>query len=180
MTVIVALKDEENRRVWIGGDRNRSNGSRCYSGLNPKVWITQDKFGNNWAWGQSGTLQLQQVVQYKVPLPEKNLAEAEDPCGFICSEWMPRLYTCLKEVGGIIRPDPKGGDTMEGAILLGVLGRIFLIGGLAITDISNPFYTIGLGTEPAFGALDPISRHQINLSPEEKIRSAILSASSFY
>src|ERR1700733_8723431 len=121
MTVIVALKDEENRRVWMGGDRNRCSNSRAFSGSNPKVWVAQDKFENNWAWGCSGALQLAQVAQYQTPLPEKNPGEAKDLCGFIFSEWMSEFQRRLKEAGGIIRPDSKTGETMEGSILLGVL-----------------------------------------------------------
>jgi hypothetical protein len=178
MTVSVALKDGD--RVWIGGDRNRINGSRSYAGSNPKVWKVQDTHGNTWAWGQTGTCNLQQVAQYQLTLPALNASEADDLCGFVFKECVPQLYRLLKEIGGITRPDPKSGDGMEGALLLGLLGRIFVVSDLAVTEVDNPFHVVGLGTQPSFGALDAIYRHKIELTPQERIKSAVESASAFF
>ena len=178
MTIIVALKD--GATIYMGGDRNRISGSRAYPGLNPKVWKITDAFGNQWVWGQTGSCNLQQVARYGLPELKDNAAETEDLCGFIFRNYIPVLYDEAKKLGGIVRPDSKTGDNLEGSFVVGVLGKVFRLAGLAVTELDLPFFTAGSGEGPAHGALDAIHRHDIVLSPEDKIRSAITAACSMF
>ncbi len=178
MTVVVALKEPETGKVWIGSDKYRSFGSHTIVSVPAKVWAKKDSSGNNWVFGACGSLGIHQVARYQVPLPTEDISKVEDAAEFIYTKWVIELYKRCKDVGGTIRRDGNTSEALDGQVLIGVGKEIYMVAGVSIAVIDRSFHTIGSGYQAAYGALDALERHRISLSPAEQIESAIAAATS--
>ena len=178
MTVIVAVKELETGKIWLGGDKYTSLGQSTFRSTQAKVWVSKDSFGNNWVFGVSGAVSVHQVARYQIPLPTEDVSKVEEVAGFIFTKWVTELYRRCKDIGGTVRKDGNSSEAIDGQILIGVSEQICLVAGISASPVERSFHTIGSGYLAAYGALDTIDRHKILLSPTERIESAIAAATS--
>ncbi|MGI5337701.1 hypothetical protein ACQEVS_10030 [Streptomyces sp. CA-181903] len=163
MTVIVGLVHED--QVHIGGD---SAGVSKYS-LSIAIRKDSKVFRNGrYAMGFTTSFRMGQLLHhaFKAPRPKGDLER------FMATKFVDKVRACLKD-GGWARKDSE--QEWAGTFLVGVYGRLFVIGGdYQVGEPADGYAAVGCGSDLALGALHATA--PVGLSPRERLDAALAAA----
>ena len=168
MTCIAAIADGET--VWMGGDRASCRGDSIDANAGPKVFIKEGII-----FGVTGDARVLQVVQHGLMVPPIGDESIEQ---YIAIKFINELRRCAVHYG--FMAGDGGSDKMDGRIMLGMSGSLFVISEwFAFTQVANGYEAIGCGENVARGVLYVMKglnpEYHIN-DPSETIRTALSAA----
>jgi hypothetical protein len=165
-TCIAALV--HNGIVWMGGDSAATSVDGDIKILtNKKIFKRSDEHQNNWVFGFMGAYRFAQLLQYEVKLPNLPTQSGYDLLGFLVSNFIPALSTCLKD--NSFEQNEKS-RAIGGTCLVGLKGRIFEIGShYSVQESALPYQAIGCGAPTALGSLFSTP----SLEPEQRLQTAL-------
>lgn len=144
MTAIVAIANEDQGSVWMGGDSHSADPSigRNQVRNDPKVW----KFGP-FVMGISGSVRQAQIMQYHFTPKDPG----EDVMKYMVTKFVPELRDVLGK-GQLAEDEPE--SPLPGGVLVGVRGHVYEIqADYQVVDNADSFWSIGAASEYCLGAL---------------------------
>lgn len=191
MTCIVGLKTKD--KIFIAGDSMGSNGFNHTIRKDPKVFKNGE-----YIMGYTSSFRMGQILQYnfippKIKIPSKkekfsffnkNKNENKekywnnDPTGFMCTQFIPKLQQCLIENKWVRGKN----DTISGGqFLVAAYNQLFEIDcDFQVARVDLPYCAVGCGQTVAEGAMGMGIKLLKNkeLRPRELLKNAIDIASS--
>lgn len=173
MTCIVGYVLDDGT-TYLGGDSLGSNG---YSGMiyrQSKVFHCKDT--DNAVIGYTSSFRMGQLLMYAKNLfDELSISKDEINHEYMVTKFIPKLQELLAN-GGYERTD--SGRKSSGEFLLGYKDRLYKVQtDYSVVESSNKIDACGCGEDFALGALYTVKDN--DLSPEEKLHTALRSASKF-
>jgi len=170
MTCIVGWV--QDGKVTIGGDSAGVAGYFSIQRADEKVFINGECI-----FGFTSSFRMGQLLRYKFKAPARN--EKQDDDDYIHTTFIDSVMSCLKD-NGFARI--KENELYGGTFLFGYRGKLYQIeNDFQVGKSSFPFDAVGCGCELALGALHAVynSPGSTALTPEEKIRIALMAATEF-
>jgi hypothetical protein len=163
VTVIAGLV--HNGRVHIAGDSAGVAGYSLTVRADAKVWAA-----GPYAFGFTTSFRMGQLLRYAYQPPAP--PEDHDLHRFMVTTWTDALRTCLKD-GGWARKDSE--QEQGGTFLVGVSGRLFIVGGdYQIGEPADGYAAVGCGEDLALGALHATTA--LGLKPRRRLAHALAAA----
>ncbi len=169
MTCIVGIETRDG--VVMGGDSCTSDGYSLHSMAGAKVFRV-----GRYVFGVAGSGRVSDLVRYAVALPDPPQRGLHR---FLVRLVVPLLRKAASKGGHMLigspahSDGPGGGDALDSAILVGVRGRLFTIGGDFCVDDHREGYTAaGSGAMVALGSLHSTAGR----APRTRVRMALEAA----
>jgi 20S proteasome alpha/beta subunit len=161
MTCIVGLRTDLG--VYIGADSAASDSSGGFATVvHPKVFEI-----SNFLVGCTVSFRLMQVLQYCFKPDERKQNESDFQ--YLVTGFSNKLHDILKEYECSF-------DEGDPGLLIGYRGRLYhTMCDFSIMEYNAPYVAIGSGGDYALGSM--YSTAKLNISPEDRIRIALESAS---
>lgn len=122
-----------------------------------------------------GSFRMFQVIRYYLKIPQQR---TKDDFGFLCTTFVNSLRNCLKKNGTLIIEEETKVEGMEGSLLIGYKGRLYVIDEDFHVGVTKSGYdSIGSGSPYALGSL--LSTENLIKDPEERIQLSLKSAATF-
>jgi ATP-dependent protease HslVU (ClpYQ) peptidase subunit len=174
MTCIVGLID--NGITYIGADSLGSNGYSKIVRKDKKVFKLKDT--SNAIIGYTSSFRMGQLLMYADGLIDK-LSDYENKIDheYLVTKFIPRVIN-LFENGGYSRNN--NGEKTGGDFLLGYKDKLYHIeGDFQVGESMLNYDACGCGKDFALGSLATTEKYKDTLSPQERIRLALQSATEF-
>lgn len=176
MTCIVGL--EHDGKVSIGGDSAGVNGS-----LDIRIRTDEKVFINGpMIFGFTSSFRMGQLLRYSLTVPEQ-LPSQKDDYRFMCTSFIDAVRKCLKDGG---YAEVKDGVDRGGIFLVGYRGKLYCVeSDFQVSKSVQTYEAVGCGEAFALGAMRTIEGMGSvdisgnSLTPEEKIRLALVAATTF-
>lgn len=140
MTCIVGLVHKG--KAYLGADSQCLNGWHKVKNPNPKIFRKGELII-----GSSGSQRVSDIVEHNLDLERDN---GKEPIKYIAGGFVPALRACLSEHGALIKKDT---EEMDGVLLIGYKGKLFIIGeDFTISEV-GPYEAIGSGGKYVYGYL---------------------------
>lgn len=171
MSVVIALKDEKNKRFALGADGQVTRGqlkmtlpSSC-----GKIWQVTDGI----IMGGVGSLRDIQIVRASaLILPTEFITEVEINEIWIINCLVPRIFTALREQKRLYRDKDSEIEYMESVFIFAVDDNAFIIDNFGGVIPVDDYCAIGSGEEVAIGVLEA-TRNNKEMSIQDRILAAI-------
>lgn len=166
MTAIAGIA--ENGRVWIGGDSAGVSGLSLSTRSDPKVFINGD-----FIFGYTSSFRMGQILEYlfSPPTPYEN----ENGMAYMIRRFIPEVKESLKNGG---YQNSSSGQDIGGTFLVGHRGVLYEVeSDYQVVRVNQPYDACGCGKDLILGSL--YTTDQYDLSPEERITTALDAAASF-
>lgn len=172
MTVIAACVDSDNS-VWMGADTLSIDGqSGARAGAASKVFRHGEMLI-----GSSGTVRCHQIVECLLGLPP--IAPEVDLREWMIREFCQPLRHAMKEYGGECK-GRDGGDEMDGRLLVGVRGSLFLVdAGYGIWKPRSCFTAIGCADQEALSGMFVAVKMQPELHARRVVELGLEAAAEY-
>ncbi len=175
MTCIAALTD--GKIVWIGGDSAGVAGLSLEVRDDEKVFTRKDENGISWAFGFTSSFRMGQLIRYELKLPETTKNFEADPLRFMVAKFIPALRKCLADGGWQTKRD---NHEIGGKFIVGILGHIFTVDSDHQVGVPHHNFTAaGCGEDLALGSLYATRPEIMNMSPQDRILTALEAAEWF-
>lgn len=163
MTVIIALENEEDKKVYLGGDSYCSSGIILDKCDTPKVF----KIGP-FGVGVCGSVKAEQILVKVLKQATKNKKK-------FSREWIENELTKLvwkeMEKSGVLGPEGRMPD--DSSFIIAYDGKAYIFqSDFSIIRSPRGYQAIGAGTSFAKGAMEVLHKEK-SLSPEEKVRRGL-------
>lgn len=166
MTCIVGINT--GSKIIIAGDRLGSNGF-TYSQYHEKVFAK-----NNFIFGVAGCYRVMQLIKHKFVIPKMNVGQEVD--NYIYNDFTDAFIRLIRENNCAIKKDNI--DSMEACLLFGFKGKLYqMSSNFQILSNCRGYDAIGSGCYHAMSSL--YSTNDLNITPEERLKKAIICASEF-
>ena len=166
MTCIVGINT--GKKIIIAGDRLGSDGF-TYSQYHEKVFA-KDGF----IFGVAGTPRVQQLIKHKFVIPKMNVGQEVD--NYIYNDFTDAFIELIRENNCAIKKDNI--DSMEACVLFGFKDKLYQMeSNFQILSDYRGYDAIGSGRYHAMSSL--YSTSDLNITPEERLKKAIVCASEF-
>lgn len=181
MTIIIALKDEENKRIILGADKQSSCGQIIYKSSGKIISVPiqiEDEYGKKLRkteinMGLCGYAFLKSFFQHGFDIPNKE--KNENFIEYLYKKFFPQFREALNN-NQLVRVKDGMLNTESGMIFV-FEGEIYLIGSNLCVDIlNNEFYVDGSGWEVATGSLYTNLNFHKEMDKKEIVEQAIISA----
>lgn len=175
MTCIAALSDEG--RVYMAGDSVGDYAGTVIHMAERKVVALGE-----YLMGFSGSGRVGSLVRSAfVPPPPPTGC---DLAAFMATEFCDALHSLVSSRRALETDEETKRESLGGALLVGVRGRIFFIDAmLASTEVLTPYFAVGSGSEVALGVLYACTRAVVawdipadEISPEGVVEMAVEAA----
>ena len=178
MTIIIALKDKENKRIIIGTDKQGTGGQIIHEVPSKIVTIPLQVITNTGETKEekiihiliSGYYSLTSFITYGFPIPVMN--DEETFPEYLYQKFFPELINRLNENSLMITD--AGQIDNEGELLIIYDDEIYHIDShFGITTINEDYYIIGSSEEVALGALYTNLKYYPETDKVEMVKQAI-------
>jgi ATP-dependent protease HslVU (ClpYQ) peptidase subunit len=167
MTCIVALKHGD--KIFMGADSAAFKDDEVIDRADKKVF----RLGE-FLIGFSGSFRVGQIVQWGFNPPKYN--SDRSIMHYMVCDFVDQLRNTLDCRGALLKDDK--GDNFDADLVVAFRGNIFTIEADFNVSLKVGDYTSsGSGTPYALGALYILK--DLNMSPEEKVRAALLASSNY-
>jgi len=168
MTLIVGMK-EESGKVWIGSDTLGSNGSHCYTRLDPKIFVK-----SGYIIGFTSSYRFGQIIQHHVKFSENK---------------KPKTDKHYKHIVGIIEAIRKkvteygyakvdNNQVFGGRLLIGWKHNLFMMDSdFQYSESALNYSAVGSGYELALGSL--YTTENTGMETKDRLLMALRSGSKF-
>ena len=171
MSVVIALRDEKNKRFALGADGQVTRGqlkmtlpSSC-----GKIWQISDGI----IMGGVGALRDIQIVRAAALIwPSEFLNEIEIDEIWIINCLVPRIFTALREQKRLYREKDSEIEYMESMFIFAIDSSAFVIDSSGGVIPIEDYCAIGSGEEVAIGVLEA-TRDNKEMSVQDRILAAI-------
>lgn len=170
MTCIVAYKDDETGKIYMGSDSCGSSPWMKIEIKNKKVFKTID---NTALIGSCGCFSLINILSSvdgiidKLDIYENNITEQS-----LTLKTMPMLIKTFKKYDAMYT-NSNGRNIIDGIFLLAIKDKLFMFQqNLSIVEIQDKYMTVGSGESFAMGVLNSKEK----MSPVDRVLEALRSA----
>lgn len=166
MTCIVAVVDNVNKQVCMGGDSCGSGGNSWATYSNPKVFIVEE-----FVFGGAGSFRMLDLLSHSFSSPPRPEGKSDD--AFMRTNFINAIKECFTD-GGIMK-DEDGVLSFDGSdFLVGYRGKLYHVqADFSVLNCKEWGYAIGSGEEAARGSLWTT---QATENPEERVQLALRAA----
>ena len=181
MTIIVALKDEENKRVILGADKQATCGQIIHKAKSKMISLPlkiEDKYGKvikktKIHIGLCGYAFMKTLLKYGITVP--NMRDDEEFITYLYHKLFPQIREEITENKLVKVKD--GMLLSETGMILVFDGEIYLIGSnLCVDVLDNEFFVDGSGWQVATGSLYTNLNYHKNMSKKKMVKQAIVAA----
>lgn len=164
MTLIVGIVDKETGTVYMGGDR-----IVCY-GMDKKISATPKIFRKGeFLIGSAGYVRGMNLLEFMFETPS---IKDDNIVKYMVKEFVPELIKCFKENQFSSKENEI--ITNEQEILIGVRGKLFIVGGgFEVSEVMNNYAAVGYGSYHANGALEYAIKTQKTINYADVVKDVI-------
>lgn len=167
MTAIVGLIEGDlgkGDRVWLAADSAGVDQDTMHLRTDAKVWRASDEL----VIGSCGSLRVGQLLQYVAHFPPLG---GRDEREYLVGPFAAAVRDCLRENGRL--KVEEGVECMEGALIVGVRGRLFHIDDhWGVIEPPERFAAVGIGAPEALGAMWALT-HAASSAAKPRVRLEI-------
>lgn len=179
MTIIVALKDKENKRIILGADKQASKGQMIYKFPSKLIELPltiedEDSMEKSKIYiGVCGHGFLLSFFQYGFEIPKMN--KKENFISYLYKKFFPKLNEALIDNSLVVKED---GQLNTGSGMLFVYdNEVYVIGSsFCINILDSDFYVDGSGWQVATGSLWTNLKYHSKMDKVEMVKQSIMSA----
>lgn len=175
MTCVVALKDEETRRIYMAADSIGmcTDTYEKYIIKDPKIFYKNDKNGHRMLFGYSGSFRVGQVLKSELKIPT---VLNTHPMDYLIKKLIPNMQDILESHKVSINEETPNSETLS--LLITIKDRIFSIeNNWSIIESTENYASVGIAGKFAMGYL--YATEDTDIPASARIYNSVEAATKF-